>query len=131
MNIFKLYMGDTGLLVSMLETGVQKAILNDDLYVNEGAIVENVCAAEIMAHYESLYYFERKGKLEIDFILNMDGVATALEVKSGNNKRAKSLYSIIENYPRVGRYIMLERGVDIYVDERGIEHLPIFMVAFL
>ena len=33
-------MRDTGLLVSMLEEGTQKAILDDDLYSNKGALLE-------------------------------------------------------------------------------------------
>ena len=35
MICFKIYIRDTGLLVSMLEEGAQKAILDDDLYINK------------------------------------------------------------------------------------------------
>ena len=99
--------------------------------VNEGSIVENVCAEEIITRYESATYFEKKSKLEIDFIMNIDGVCTALEIKSGNNKQAKSLKSIIENYKTVKRFIKLENNTNIYVDENGVEHYPLFMIMFL
>jgi len=128
---FKIYMRDIGLLVSMLDTGTQKAIMDTDFYINEGALLENICAEEIMTRYDSITYFERKSKLEIDFILNIDGVCTALEVKSGNNKQAKSLKSIIENYKTVTRYIKLEKNTNIYVDKDGIEHYPLFMIMFI
>ncbi len=128
---FKIYMRDTGLLTSMLDVEVPKAILNDELQVNEGGILENVCAEEIMTKHEEVMYFERRGKLEIDFVMNIEGVATAVEVKSGNDKQAKSLKSIIENYKTVKRYIMLERGTRIYQDELGIEHYPLFMMMWL
>lgn len=131
LNCFKIYMRDIGLLVSMYESGVQSDILNDDLYINEGAIIENVCAEEIQTRYDNILYFEKKSKLEIDFILNINGVVTALEVKSGNNKQSKSLNSMIENYKTVSRYIKLEKDTNIYVDKYGIEHYPLFMIMFI
>lgn len=130
-NCFKIYMRDTGLLVSMLEEGTQKAILDENLYINQGALVENVCANEIATHHDRLMYFERKSKLEIDFILNLDGKVTAIEVKSGNNKQAKSLNSMIQNYKTVTRYIKFEKDCNIYKDEKNIEHYPLFMIMFL
>ena len=130
-NSFKIYVRDTGLLISMFEQGVQKDILNENLYINEDAILENVCAEEIKTRYDKVMYFQKKSKLEIDFILNIDGKVTALEVKSGNNKQAKSLKSIIENYKIVSRYIKLEKGSNVYVDEFNIEHYPLFMIMFI
>lgn len=131
LDSFKLYMRDTGLLVAMLDVGAQKAIMDENLYINEGSLLENICAEEILTRYESITYFERKSKLEIDFILNINGVVSALEVKSGNNKQAKSLKSIIENYKTVNRYIKLEKNTNLYKDENGIEHYPLFMIMFI
>ncbi|MBR3002910.1 MAG: ATP-binding protein [Clostridia bacterium] len=131
LDCFKIYMRDIGLLVSMYESGIQKDLLNDDLYINEGAILENICAEEIQTRYDTIMYYEKKSQLEIDFILNIDGVVTALEVKSGNNKQSKSLNSIVDNYKTVSRYIKLEKDINIYVDELGIEHYPLFMMMFI
>ncbi len=131
LNCFKIYMRDTGLLVSMLEEGTQKAILQDDLYINQGALLENVCAEEISTRHNKLMYFERKSTLEIDFILNIDGKVTAIEVKSGKNKQAKSLKSIIQNYKTVTRYMKFEDNCNIYKDEEKVEHYPLFMIMFL
>lgn len=130
-NCFKIYMRDTGLLISMFESGVQKSIMDDELYINQGALLENVCCEELKTRYDKVMYFERKSTLEIDFILNLNGKATAVEVKSGNNKQAKSLTSILENYKTVTRYIKLEKDCNIYVDENNIEHYPLFMIMFL
>ncbi len=131
LNCFKIYMRDTGLLVSMLEEGTQKAILDDDLYINQGAILENACAEEIATRHSKLMYFERKSTLEIDFVLNIDGKVTAIEVKSGKNKQAKSLKSIIQNYKTVTRYMKFENDCNIYKDEESIEHYPLFMIMFI
>lgn len=131
LNCFKIYMRDTGLLISMLEEGTQKAILEENLYINEGAILENVFSSEIVIKHSKLTYFERKSKLEIDFVLNLDGKVTAIEVKSGNNKQAKSLKSIVENYKTVTRYMKFEKDCNVYKDEENIEHYPLFMVMFV
>lgn len=130
-NCFKIYMRDTGLLISMFETGVQKAVMDEELYINQGAILENVCSEELKTRYDKIMYFERKSSLEIDFILNIDGKVTAVEVKSGNNKQAKSLNSIVENYKTVTRYIKLEKDCNVYKDDNNIEHYPLFMIMFL
>lgn len=131
LDCFKIYMRDTGLLMSMYEEGVQRDILNDELYINEGSILENVCAEEIQSRYNDVMYYEKKSKLEVDFILNINGVVTALEVKSGNNKQSKSLNSIVNNYSSVSRYIKLEKDTNIYIDSLGIEHYPLFMMMFI
>lgn len=55
LECFKIYVRDTGLLMSMYEEGIQKDILNDELYINEGAILENVCAEEIQTRYNDVY----------------------------------------------------------------------------
>ena len=117
--------------MAMYENGIQKDILNNELYINEGAILENVCAEEIQTRYNNVMYYEKKSQLEIDFILNIDGIVTALEVKSGKNKQSKSLQSIVNNYKTVSRYIKLEKNTNIYVDNLGIEHYPLFMIMFI
>ena len=131
LNCFKIYVRDTGLLMSMYEDRIQKDILNDKLYINEGAILENVCAEEIHTRYNNLMYYKKKSQLEIDFVLNINGVVTAIEVKSGNNKQSKSLTSIVNNYKTVSRYIKMEKDTNVYVDNLGIEHYPLFMIMFI
>jgi predicted AAA+ superfamily ATPase len=128
---FKLYVRDTGLLISMMEDGTQEAILNDNIFINEGSIIENICADIFAKNGRKLTYFERKGKLEIDFVFNINGKSTAIEIKSGSNLASKSLESMIENYKCVSRYIKLEKDCNVYLDEKGIEHYPLFAAMFL
>ena len=69
--------------------------------VDEAGITENIIGAELAAHGHKLTYFERRGELEIDFILNLGGDVAAIEVKSGKHTRSKSLDSIVQNYQTV------------------------------
>ena len=126
---FKVYMRDTGLLMSMLEEGVLVSFLKGDVKVNKGGIAENLTADVLTKKGIPLTYFEKRGILETDFVVNTDGTVTALEVKSGNNKRSKSLSSVISRHG-VERGIKLER-TNIHVDAESIEHYPLFAAAFL
>jgi len=130
LDSFKVYMKDTGLLVSMMDPGVRVATLEGDMRINNGVIAENLTAEALSKKKIELMYFERKSRIENDFILNLDGIVTALEVKSGNNKQSKSLDAVMSDKYNVGRGIKLER-TNIYVDEKGVEHYPLFAAAFL
>ena len=131
LNSYKIYMRDTGLLVASLDKDIQKAILTNNYEVNQGGIIENLFAEEIYSRYEDVTFFERRGKLEIDFVVNKDGLSTAIEVKSGNDKRSKSLQSLIDNYKTVKRYQKYELRDNPGIEENGIEHYPLFMVMFI
>lgn len=125
---FKVYLCDTGLLVCMLGLDVAHAVIADDKRVNKGAVAENIVAQCISSCGQPLYYFSNSS-LEIDFITTMRGTVTAIEVKSGNNTKAKSLKSLAENY-NVKRRMKFEK-TDICVTEDGVEHYPIFASAFI
>jgi predicted AAA+ superfamily ATPase len=129
-NVFKLYMWDTGLLSSMMEDDVALSILHGSDNMNIGKIVENVVAGVIGRKNMMITYFEKRGSLEVDFILSTGGKVTAIEVKSGNNTRSRSLDSVMSDRYRVPRGIKLEK-TNVYVDEKGVEHYPMFAAAFI
>jgi len=127
---FKLFMNDSGLFMSMMEHGTSIAFMDGDMKINRGSIIENLTADILTKKNFRLTYFERKGRLEVDFILNIGGIVTALEVKSGNNKQAKSLDVVMSEKYKVERGIKLEI-TNVFVDEAGVEHYPLFAAAFL
>ena len=99
-DVFKVYMKDTGLLVSMLEDGTQFDILRGDLYGYKGAIFENLAADFFAKMGRRLYYFHKDSGLEIDFVIRWRGKCTIVEVKSttGNTKSAKTILAHPEKY---------------------------------
>ncbi|MFR7426074.1 MAG: DUF4143 domain-containing protein [Bifidobacterium pullorum] len=126
---FKVYMRDTGLLVAMLEDGSQKSILDGDLGIYKGAIYENIVGDMFAKNGRRLYYFEKDSKLEMDFFIRYQGVATAVEVKSSTNRQAKSMRSMIENYG-VKRGIKLSPG-NVGKAGEQVDVLPLYMAMFL
>lgn len=128
-NKFKIYMRDTGLLMAMLEHGAQREILNGNLLINNGGIYENIIADIFTKKYGDIFYFEKKGKLEIDFMLNIDGKATAIEVKSGDNTKAKSLHVLMSDKYKVEVGYKLTKH-NLYIEDKVL-CIPWYMVMFL
>lgn len=99
-DVFKVYMKDTGLFVSMLEDGTQYDILQGNLYGYKGAIFENLIADIFAKMGRKLYYYHKDSGLEIDFVIRYKGGATLVEVKSatGNAKSVKTILAHPEKY---------------------------------
>lgn len=99
-TVFKVYMVDTGLFVSMLEDGTQLDILQGKLYGYKGAIFENVVADMFTKMGRKLYYFHKDSGMEIDFIIRYRGQATLVEAKAstGNTKSTKTILKHPEKY---------------------------------
>ena len=129
---FKVYLSDTGLLVRMLGEESARAILSEDISCNQGAVMENLVAECLMKNgIPPRHYRKTNGqnKMEIDFIAEMNGEVYAIEVKSGKSRSAPSLWKVGEVF-RIDRKVMFEDS-DISVDEKGVEHYPLFASAFI
>ena len=96
-NMFKVYLADTGLFVSMLELGTASDILQGNLYTYKGAIAENLVADIFGKMGRKLYYYRKDSGLEIDFVMRYKGKCTLVEVKATTGD-AKSLRTIL-NHP--------------------------------
>lgn len=103
-DMFKVYMQDMGLFVSMLEDGTQFDILQGNLYGYKGAIFENLVADIFTKMGRKLYYYHKDSGLEIDFVMRYKGGATLIEVKSttGNAKSVKTILAHPEKYHVAG-----------------------------
>jgi len=127
-DAFKVYMCDTGLLMAMLEDGSQTDVIDGNLGIYKGAIFENIIADIFSKSGKKLYYFEQDGKLEIDFFIRRNKTAAAVEVKSADNTKAKSLDIVLTKYG-VKHGIKLSAknvgGTDAY------DSLPLYMAMFL
>lgn len=126
---FKVYMKDTGLLMAMMDEGSQLEIMNGNLGIYKGAIYENIIADVFTKSGKKLYYFEKNSTLEVDFFIRYNNEVTAIEVKSADNTKSKSLNSIMNNYG-VKQGIKLSTK-NIGYDSNGVLSLPLYMSMFL
>ena len=128
-DVFKVYMRDMGLFVSMLEDGTQFDILSGNLFGYKGAIFENLIADIFAKMGRKLYYFHKDSGLEVDFVIRYKGECTLVEVKavSGNVKSTKTIL----NHPEKYHVFSAIKLGDYNVGRTGqILTLPLYM-AFL
>jgi len=127
-DVFKVYMRDTGLLMAMLDEGSAEDIIDGNLGIYKGAIYENIIAEIFAKSGKKLYYFEKDSKIEIDFFIRYNKKITAVEVKSADNTKAKSLNSIIENF---GVTYGIKLSTKNFGSTQNIDSIPLYMAMFL
>jgi predicted AAA+ superfamily ATPase len=95
-EVFKVYMTDIGLLVSMLDEGTAWNILQGNLHGYKGAIFENLVSDMLCKMGRKLYYFQKEGGLELDFLLQHKDECLPLECKARTGN-AKSLQTVLKH----------------------------------
>lgn len=126
---FKVYMKDTGLLVSMYGNSAADMIMSESPGIARGGIYENVIAECLSKNGHELRYFSPSSQLEIDFMMELGGKLCAVEVKGGENTKSKALASVLD-----GEKYKVERAIRFSPknigDDGVILSLPHYM-AFL
>lgn len=143
---FKLYMGDTGLLVTQImksqedmEEDLYKALIFGNLGINQGMILENIVAQMLRASGHELYFHEYmyqpegntvEKKYEIDFMVVKKRKICPIEVKSSNYTSHKSFDYLIKKYQlkMEDRYIIYTKDLKY---EEGIMYIPVYMTMMV
>lgn len=133
----KIYMGDTGLLVTSIfadselpiEESIYKQLIVDKLGLNIGMVIENAIAQALVCSGHELF-FHRFDRYEVDFLLTSGKKLLPIEVKSSSYSTHKSLDNFKLKYS--------ERVKDSYViyskdlkREGDITFIPFYMTMFL
>lgn len=133
----RIYMGDTGLLVTAIfadskepiEESIYKQLIVDKLGVNIGMVMENAIAqALVCSGYE--LFFHRFDRYEIDFLLSIEKKILPIEVKSSSYSSHKSLDKFQEKYPNriVDSYVIYSKDIK---REGNVTYIPFYMTMFL
>jgi len=144
----KLYMADTGLLVSMAfdtgeleQGGIYEKILRGKLEFNKGMLIENLVAQLLRTVGHPLYFYSRYSKenaddrMEIDFLIRKKAVTSnhnisPIEVKSSPQYSLTSLEKFgnkFSNY--LGKSFVLHTK-DLEIKD-NIIYLPLYMAGLL
>ena len=92
---------------------------------------ENAVAQELLVKGHKEYYFNSKKQGELDFVIELNGKVTPLEIKSGKDyKRHSALNNVLEadDYGIQEAYIFSEGNVE--VDGKKV-YMPIYMIMFM
>jgi len=142
-NTHKLYMADTGLLVThtfsnkkYIDNELYKAILLDKLNINEGMLMENIVAQMLRRNGHRLFFYSRSepgnraNSMEIDFLIRSGRKICPIEAKSSIYRTHSSLDKFRKKFPRAigDAYILYTKDVMV---KDGVIHLPVYMTMFL
>lgn len=142
---FKLYMGDTGLLVTQMmkssadaDQSLYKALIFDRLGINQGMLLENAVGQTLRANGYALYFHEfryqaensAEKRYEIDYLIVRNRKICPIEVKSSGYKTHQSFDCFRKKYP-----VKLEEQYIIYSKDLtykdGITYIPYYMTMCL
>ena len=129
-NLFKLFAGDTGLLCAACMENVQFGILNGELQINMGSILENMIAQQLKSNGFNLNYFDGKRTGEIDFVIQNGMRIELVEVKSGNDYKIHSALNKIRKIEgwKFGKASVFCKGN--VESDNGVWYYPWYMIMF-
>lgn len=141
---FKVYSGDTGLLVTQILDSnrkdnevIYKKLLTNNLTINKGIIAENIVSQILVAKgyklFFNTFYMDNDDKhlYEVDFLLPDGNKIIPIEVKSGEYKSTKSFDYFCEKYSsRISnkRYIVHNKNL---IKKGRTLCIPLYMTIFL
>ena len=109
---YKLYYGDTGLLIASLDDEAQEDLRsNNNFGTYKGAIYENIVADMLVKQGYDLYYYNSNSpSLEMDFFVRDANSLIPIEVKANNNATA-SLNRLIDS--DANKYTDIRYGIKL------------------
>ncbi|QUN11760.1 ATP-binding protein [Clostridium sp. C1] len=129
LNIFKVYMADTGLLVSQFDEAVIKAFISGNLEHFKGALYENVIAQILHSKKKDSYYFEPSQSQEIDFVIYYQGNVTPIEVKSSRNTVSTSFHNFIKTYKPSFAFKFSQKNIG--ENSQNVCYYPLYTLEFV
>ena len=145
MNTFKLFLGDTGLFITLAfmdkdftENIIYQKLLLDKLPADLGYVYENAVAQILRASGHNLFYYtfskkdekDRAVYYEIDFLISSGSKIDPIEVKSSSIRSHKSLDEFgVKFSSKIGtKYIITTKP---FKKEGDIWFIPIYMAPLL
>jgi predicted AAA+ superfamily ATPase len=121
-SMFKLYLSDVGLLVSLSRLKFGE-ILNNTEMMYRGFLTENYVAQTFIAHGINLNYWSSGNRAEIDFLLELQDGIIPVEVKAAENVRSHSLGVYMAKYKPVYAIRLSAKNFGF---ENSIKSVPLY-----
>lgn len=132
-NFFKLFMNDTGLLVSSFPFSLREKILSsvNDKNLYYASLFQNFVMQELVSNGLEPCYYKDQTIGEIDFVVEKDDGIWALAVQSGFGcKKFRPMTTFLKRYtPKIKGSIILSTN-NLFLEDR-IAYLPIYMAGFI
>lgn len=128
-NAFKLFLLDVGLLGALSEMEpAQMLISNSAMTESKGAFTENYVLTQLLCQQNifTYYYSREDARLEVDFIVQHQGIITPIEVKAEENLRSKSLRTFIDTHPDLHA---IRFSMSQYREQEWMKNVPLYGVG--
>ena len=129
---FRIYLFDTGLLISRYGDPVRKAVAMGDSCTYSGSIAENIVSeCMVKCGITPRYFSKNKGddRMELDFVAEIGRDLVVIGVKSGKHREVQSL-SKVPSVFKIDRKVMFE-DTNIRISDDGVEHYQLYAAAFM
>lgn len=128
-SVFKLFLHDVGLLGAMAGLNVRTIIEGDEIFTEfKGALTEQYVMQQLRLDSERYigYWTNERSISEVDFVIQEEGEVIPIEVKSGENLKAKSFKLFCEKYkpPKA-----IRTSLSDYKEESWMTNVPLYAIG--
>ncbi len=120
---FKLLIFDVGILGAMSSLA-PKTILDYDYGTYKGYFAENFVAQELVCAGSSPLYSWEESRAEVEFLIDINGQLTPIEVKSGQRTKAQSLHQFRRKYSPQTSIILSAKE---FAKGEGLLSIPLYL----
>ncbi len=123
---FKLYMSDVGLFVNKAGYPLYQLDVNTTpTMISMGPLTEHYVANELRKNSYIPYYWESKGKAELDFVIQKEMDIIPIEVKTSTHTKSRSLDVYMKTYRPKYAIRISEKNFGF---ENNIKSVPLYAV---
>jgi predicted AAA+ superfamily ATPase len=121
---FKIFMSDVGLLCANKEIMPNDVLRGSrELDDFKGGMTENYVCQQLVRNGYTCYYWHSEGKAELDFVIQREGKLIPIEVKSAENRQAKSLTAYMKRFEPA---YAIKISAGNFGFENGIKTIPLY-----
>jgi uncharacterized protein len=127
-SVFKLFLHDVGLLGAMAGLNVRTIIEGNEIFTEfKGALTEQYVMQQLRLNSERYigYWTNDRSTSEVDFVIQEEGEVIPIEVKSGENLKAKSFRLFCEKYEPSKA---IRTSLSDYKEESWMANVPLYAV---
>lgn len=119
----KIYMFDTGLLLTKAKKSMSSTIVENDSVFYRG-LLENNIAVELHSKGYSLNYWESNSLAKIDFVIEKNGIILPIEVRETSHTRSKALSIFKTAFPSTNESIKISPKNFSY--NNSVKYVPLY-----
>lgn len=128
LSAFKLFLHDVGLLGAMSGLNVRTIIEGNEIFTEfKGALTEQYVMQQLRLESERYigYWTNERSTSEVDFVIQDKGEIIPIEVKSGENLRARSFKLFCEKYKSTKA---IRTSLSDYHEESWMTNVPLYAI---